>query len=79
MSDDPQQQLSVALRFNELRDFEPDRVAEQVPELDQLMQARERLRSLLSQLDGNVKLEDSLERIMTDHRARALIQSQLDD
>ncbi len=45
--------LNVKLSIKNIRDFEPDRVAEQVPELNQLLQIREALVALKGPL-GNV-------------------------
>lgn len=45
--------LNVKLAIKNIRDFEPDRVAEQVPELNQLLQIREALVALKGPL-GNV-------------------------
>ena len=39
--------MSVALKFNALEDFEPARVAEQVPALKALLETRNKLRDLL--------------------------------
>ncbi len=45
--------LNVKLAIKNIRDFEPDRIAEQVPELNQLLQIREALVALKGPL-GNV-------------------------
>jgi type VI secretion system protein ImpB len=49
--------LAVELNFKHIDDFEPARVAEQVPALRELLQMRQRLNQLLSKMEGNDKLE----------------------
>ena len=46
-------ELNIKLSIKNIRDFEPDRVAEQVPELNQLLQVRQALIALRGPL-GNV-------------------------
>jgi len=48
LSDDPDATMGVDLEFETMRDFEPDRVAEQVGELRELLDVRTRLKSLLA-------------------------------
>jgi type VI secretion system protein ImpB len=57
-------QMSVALKFNALEDFEPARVAEQVPALKALLETRNKLRDLLSKVDRSEELENLLEQIL---------------
>jgi len=49
--------LGVELNFKSMDDFEPARVAEQVPALKELLEMRGRLKGLLSRMEGNDKLE----------------------
>jgi type VI secretion system protein ImpB len=57
-------QMSVALKFDALEDFEPARVAEQVPALKALLDTRNKLRDLLSKVDRSDVLENLLEQIL---------------
>lgn len=54
----------VELRFNSIEDFEPDQVVQQVAPLRKLVEARQRLRDLMSKMDGNDKLEELLQDII---------------
>ena len=54
----------VDLRFNSIEDFEPDQVVQQVAPLRKLVEARQRLRDLMSKMDGNDKLEELLQDII---------------
>ena len=56
LSDDGSK-MNVELKFNNLADFEPDQVVQQVEPLRKLVEARHKLRDLLSKIDGNDKLE----------------------
>ena len=57
-------QLSVDLKFNKLDDFEPARVAAQVPALAALMETRDKLRDLMSKADRSEELESLLEQVL---------------
>ena len=56
----------VELHFRTLKDFEPEQVARQVPELQALLAARNLLRDLKSNLLDNVTFRRELERILKD-------------
>ena len=58
--------LGVDLKFNSIEDFEPDNIVQQVEPLRQLIEARQKLSDLRSKMDGNEKLENLLEGIMSD-------------
>jgi type VI secretion system protein ImpB len=62
--------LNVELRFNSLQDFEPDNVVQQVEPLRQLVEARQKLRDLLSKTDGNNRLEELLQNVMQNTNAQ---------
>lgn len=63
LSDDGSQ-IAVDLAFSSMEDFEPARVAAQVPQLRALMETRAKLRDLLSKADRSEDLENLLERIL---------------
>jgi type VI secretion system protein ImpB len=52
--------LAVELNFKHMDDFEPARVAEQVPAMKELLEMRQRLSQLLGKMEGNDKLEQLL-------------------
>ena len=58
--------IGVDVRFNNIEDFEPDNVVQQVEPLRKLVEARQKLSDLLSKMDGNDKLESLLSDIVTD-------------
>jgi type VI secretion system protein ImpB len=57
-------EMAVALKFNSIEDFEPGRVAEQVPALKALLETRNKLRDLMSKVDRSEQLENLLEQIL---------------
>jgi len=57
-------QMALALKFNSIEDFEPGRVAEQVPALKALLETRNKLRDLMSKVDRSEQLENLLEQIL---------------
>jgi type VI secretion system protein ImpB len=58
-------QMAVSLKFDSIDDFEPARVAEQVPALKALLETRNKLRDLMSKVDRSEQLESLLEQILT--------------
>ena len=57
-------QMAVNLKFNSIEDFEPARVAAQVPALAALMETRSKLRDLMSKVDRSEELETLLEKVL---------------
>jgi type VI secretion system protein ImpB len=58
-------QMAVDLAFRSIDDFEPARVAAQVPALAQLMETRAKLRDLMSKVDRSEELETLLEQVLS--------------
>ena len=58
------EEMAVDLKFESMQDFEPDRVAKQVPALNKLLQIRSELRDLLSKADRSEELTSVLEEII---------------
>ena len=73
VSGDGSELLNVELNFKNMQDFDPARVAEQVPVLNELLVMRRRLTELLSKMEGNDKLEKLLADILasTEHAQAA--------
>ncbi|GLQ48618.1 type VI secretion system contractile sheath small subunit [Dyella flava] len=68
--------LVVRLNFKTMKDFEPDAVARQIPELKALLAMRNLLRDLKSNLLDNTTFRRELERILKD---KSLSKSLRDD
>lgn len=61
---DDDSKLGVELRFQNLDDFHPEKVANQVEPLRKLLDARKRLSDLLAKMDGNDKLVEALQEVI---------------
>ena len=59
-------QMGVNLKFRSMDDFEPAKVAEQVPALKAMLETRARLRDLMSKVDRSDELEGLLEQVLQD-------------
>ncbi len=57
-------ELNVELLFKTMADFDPGRVAEQVPALNEMLTMRRQLSGLLQKLDGNDELEKLLKEVI---------------
>ncbi len=57
--------MAVELRFKSMDDFHPERVAEQITPVRKLVDARRRLSELLNKLDGNDKLDELLQDVIS--------------
>jgi len=70
-------QMAVSLKFNSIDDFEPARVAGQVPALKALIETRNKLRDLMSKVDRSEQLESLLEQILTNEDELKSLSGQL--
>lgn len=58
--------LAVDMTFESMEDFSPDRVAEKVDGVKQLLEARKQLANLLSYMDGKTGAEELISKILSD-------------
>ena len=70
-------EVAVNLKFRSMDDFEPARVAEQVPALKALMDTRAKLRDLMSKVDNSEKLEELLDEVLQDEAKLKSLSDQL--
>jgi type VI secretion system protein ImpB len=70
--------LNVDLRFRQMDDFEPVSVVRQVKPMRRLLEAREKLRDLLTKLDGNDELDALLREIVDSTEQRSQLSSDLE-
>ena len=64
LSGEEGKQMGVNLQFNSIEDFEPQNVVKQVEPLKQLLEARNKLRDLMSKADRSEELETVLEEVL---------------
>lgn len=70
-------QLGVELNFNNLDDFSPESVVQQVEPMRKLLETRNQLKDLLSNLDGNDKLSEVFDQIIANTESRSALARQL--
>ena len=74
---DPDERLNVNLKFESIRDFEPDNVVEQVDELKQLVALRDALKSLKGPLGNLPDFRKRLQHLVQDDEAREQLLKEL--
>lgn len=63
--EEAEEELFVDLSFKSMSDFAPDKVAEQVPALNELLKMRKQLEELLGYMDGKVDAEKRIAQLLT--------------
>lgn len=74
---DSNDMLNVELKFKHMDDFGPVEVMQQVAPLKKLLDARQRLRDLLTKLDGNDDLDTLLRSVVENTESRSELRTQL--
>jgi type VI secretion system protein ImpB len=70
-------ELSMSLKFKKLKDFTPDALAEQIPELKKLMELRMALTALKGPLGNVPSFRRKIQAALQDEAARAKLLSEL--
>ena len=78
LSDDPDATLAVDLKFESIQDFEPDAIAQKVPELKKLIELRESLVALKGPLGNMPAFRKRLEQLLADAGSREKLLSELE-
>ncbi len=71
------EELAVSLRFENMKDFTPDAITQQVPELSGLVALRDALTMLKGPLGNIPTFRKQLERLLTDPESRERILKEL--
>lgn len=77
LGDDPDAQMAVKLKFQSLKDFDPDQIIKQVPELQKLMELREALKALKSPLSNVPEFRKKVQELVKDDGAREKLLKEL--
>lgn len=77
VEDDPEAQMAVTLRFENINDFTPDAIVQQVPELARLLELRESLKALKGPLANVPEFRRKVQEMVSDEKARAALLSEL--
>ncbi len=75
--EDPDNKLSVDLKFESMRDFEPDSIVQQVPELAKLIELREALKALKGPLSNVPDFRKKVQELVGDAAARDAVLKEL--
>lgn len=74
---DSQDNIAVSLKFDSLRDFEPDAIVENVPELKEIIELRNALKSLKGPLGNVPDFRKKLQTLIDDDATRAKLLAEL--
>ena len=77
VKDQPDAELAVNLKFQNLKDFRPERIIENVPELNQLMEVRTLLNDLKNRVITNRQFRQELQKILRDKNLTEAFKKQL--
>lgn len=77
LSEEEDDELAVDLNFNSMKDFSPDSVAKQVPELKSLLALRNELLALKGPLGNVPAFRKTIQGILSDEKTRKTIESEL--
>jgi type VI secretion system protein ImpB len=77
LSEDPEDEMGVNLRFGSLKDFGPESVAEQTPELKKLLELRKALGSLKGPLSNVPEFRKKIQALVKDEEAREKLLKEL--
>ncbi len=69
--------IGVNLSFNNMEDFEPHKLVEQVEPLKKLLETRNKLRDLLTKADRSEDLEQVLEQVLSNTESLSSLSSEL--
>jgi len=67
---DSEQEIGVKLQLESMKDFSPEAIVQQVPEMNRLLELREALRSLKGPLSNIPEFRKKLQSLIKDDKAR---------
>ncbi len=77
LSGEPDEDMNVSLKFASMKDFEPEAVAKNTPELSRLMELRDALGSLKGPLSNVPDFRKKIQALVKDEAAREKIMKEL--
>jgi type VI secretion system protein ImpB len=73
------EEVALDLTFKSVGDFAPDRIAEQIPQLAELLRMRRQLEELLGFMDGRVDAEKRIAQLLNNEPLLAQLAGSIDD
>jgi type VI secretion system protein ImpB len=77
LSDDPDAELNVSVKFESIKDFEPEAIAKNTPELNKLLELREALNSLKGPMSNRPEFRKKIQELIKDEAAREQLLKEL--
>lgn len=77
ISGDADKEVAVSLKFDSIKDFNPEAIAQNTPELNQLLQLREALSALKGPMSNRPEFRKKIQEIVKDDAAREKILKEL--
>jgi type VI secretion system protein ImpB len=77
LSEDPDAEMSVSLKFETIRDFEPEAIVRKTPELNKLLELREALTSLKGPMSNRPEFRKKIQELIKDEAARQQLLKEL--
>lgn len=77
LSDDPDKELSLSLKFESIKDFNPENIARNTPELKKLLELREALQALKGPMSNRPEFRKKIQELIKDEAAREKLLKEL--
>jgi type VI secretion system protein ImpB len=77
LGEDDKEKIGIQLTFNAMEDFKPANVAQQVPALAKLLEARTHLKNLQLYMDGKADAESKLRELLKDPALMVALREQM--
>jgi type VI secretion system protein ImpB len=77
LSDDPDSEMNLSLKFDSMSDFNPEAIARNTPELNKLMELREALQALKGPMSNRPEFRKKIQEIIKDEAAREKLLKEL--
>lgn len=77
LSADPDAEMSVSLKFESIKDFEPEAIVKKTPELNRLLELREALSSLKGPMSNRPEFRKKIQELIKDEAARQQLLKEL--
>ncbi|MGD9183033.1 MAG: type VI secretion system contractile sheath small subunit [Desulfobacterales bacterium] len=77
LSEDPEEEMSLSLKFESLADFGPEAIVKNTPELNKLLELREALTSLKGPMSNRPEFRKKIQKLIKDEAAREQLLKEL--